>query len=121
MSELGQKAKCSLRANDVRPLWPQQRTYSDCCGMSEKCPEQTFPAIRSPRPRERDGELLDLTGTPNVLGSAEHGDGQIIRCHLIQFANSCGIERSAGCGGRLPLVIDSLPLRPEARLPLLPD
>jgi hypothetical protein len=89
--------------------------------MSEKCPEQTFPAIRSPRPRERDGELLDLTGTPNVLGSAEHGDGQIIRCHLIQFANSCGIERSAGCGGRLPLVIDSLPLRPEARLPLLPD
>jgi hypothetical protein len=40
---------------------------------------------------------------------------------MIQFANSRGIERSAGCGGRSLLAIDSLLVRPEARLPLLPD
>jgi len=32
---------------------------------------------------------------------------------MIQFANLCEIERTAGCGGRSPLVIDSLLVRPE--------
>jgi hypothetical protein len=54
-------------------------------------------------------------------GSAEHGDGPIVRCH--HGFNSPIRAESNGppdAVGRPPLVIDSLLVRPEARLPLLP-
>jgi hypothetical protein len=55
-------------------------------------------------------------------GSAEHGDGPIVRCH--HDSNSpihVEIERPSGYGGPPALAIDSLLARPEARLPHLPD
>ena len=77
-------------------------------------------------------------------GSAEHGDGATVRCH--HDSNSpvhVGASHCLGCEepiraieqsfammksftgsvavGRPPLAIDSLLVRPEARLPHLPD
>ena len=55
-------------------------------------------------------------------GSAEHGDGAIVRCH--HDSNSpihVGSNGPPDAVGRPPLPIDPLPVRLEARPPHLPD
>jgi hypothetical protein len=69
-------------------------------------------------------------------GSAEHGDGATVRCHhdsnspvyveepIRAIEQSFAMMKSftgSVAVGRLPLTIDSLLVRPEARLPHLPD